>query len=142
MSTLVIRRDIFQLAGCFAEEPQLREDRDLYLRIAPRSTAVAVPEMLARIREHSQRTTTQMAAPHERTALVFERFLASGPEASLATLARNSWTRELANAGAMRLADRQLVVAAKLFGRALVNGGSLKHGANALLRGLKPQRGP
>jgi glycosyltransferase involved in cell wall biosynthesis len=138
LTALIVRRTLFDAVGRFSEDPRLvaREDQELNLRLALHADAVAVPDMLARMRQHSGRTTAELSDPHERSARVYEVFLAGKPPAELAKLARRYWTRELINAGRHKLAAGRLVPAARLFGLSLVRGAELPRWGGALVRGL------
>jgi glycosyltransferase involved in cell wall biosynthesis len=75
IDTLMVSRALFDEAGGFAERLGGRADHDFALRLAERADAVAVPQVLARVREHGGRMTGAMGAPHEKSARVYERFL-------------------------------------------------------------------
>ena len=138
LTTLIVRRDLFDAAGRFSEDMRLvaREDQDLNLRLALQGDAVAVPDLLARMRDHQARTTRDLADPHERSARVYEVFLAGNPPKEFVKLARRYWTRELVNAGRQKLAAGQLGPAAHLFGVSLIRGAELRSWGGALTRGL------
>ena len=139
-STFVVRRNVFDAAGGYSEDPRLPTggDYELYLRLGPRARAVAVPDALARYREHSNRTSSlRRTGPHELTALIYEVFLACGPDASHARLARRLRARSLADAGAQFLSAGKLGRAALLFGRSAQHGAELKDWARALARGVR-----
>src|SRR5262249_3958411 len=88
MPTLMVRRSLFDAVGRFTEEPRLREDFDLYLRLALESDVVALSELLVWVREHLGRSTTGFENPHERSAVAYERFLARNRDPGLAAIAR------------------------------------------------------
>ena len=137
--TIVVRRDLFEAAGGFSEDRRVAvgEDYELYLRIAARAQAIAVPEILARIREHSGRTTRGHADSYAIAALICELFLASNPEPSHARLARRVWTRKLADGGAKCLSTGEFTRAARLFGRSARHGANAIDWARALARGVR-----
>ena len=138
LTTLIVRRELFDAAGRFSEDMRLaaREDQDLNLRLALHGDAVAVPDLLARMRQHEGRTTRGMSDPHERSARVYEVFLAGNPPAEFVPLAQRCWTRELVNAGRQKLAVGQPARAARLFARSLLRGAELRSWGGALARGL------
>ena len=119
--TLVVRRALFQALGGFSEDARLvtHEDQELILRLATRAAAVAVPDIVVRVRDHPGRTTARTRFPYEQSALVYEMFLAGKPPAELAFVAHRCCARELANAGMKRLASGHPMRAAMLFGRSL-----------------------
>ena len=138
LTTLIARRDVFDAVGQFSEDMLLvaREDQDLNLRLALRSDVIALPDLLARMRQHQQRTTGDMSDPHERSARVYEVFLASNPPKEFVSVARRYWTRELVYAGRHKLASGRPLQAARLFGLSLVRGAELRLWSGALARGL------
>jgi glycosyltransferase involved in cell wall biosynthesis len=139
LTALIVRRSLFEKVGGFSEDATLigREDQELNLRLALHSDAIALPDVLARMRDHSGRTTRALSQPYERSARVFEVFLASKPPADLARLARRYWAREIVNAGRHKLATGRLRDAARLFGRSLIGGAEFCLWSGALVRGLR-----
>lgn len=122
IGTLVVRRDLFEKAGGFDESLANREDLDFELRLAAIAEAVAVAEVVTRVREHEGRRTRDLSFPHERTALVFERFRKRFPHGHAATLARKKEAALLAQAGAQRIERRHFAKGAGLLLRALTLG--------------------
>ncbi len=137
MPTLIVRRALFDAVGRFSEEPRLREDFDLYLRLAVEFHAIAISELLVCVRDHPERRTASFGDPHERSALAYERFLERNADPELAALARRVWARHLANAGADRLAAGEFRRAGYLLRRALKNGAGPGHCSRALARRIK-----
>jgi glycosyltransferase involved in cell wall biosynthesis len=137
--TVVVKRVVFESAGRFSEDARLvlGEDYELYMRFALRAHAVAVPEVLARIREHRGRTTALGQDPYQIKPLVYELFIASGPDASYVRLARRLLARSLADAGAHQLSAGKLNHAAVLFGRSARHGVDIRDWARALVRGIR-----
>jgi len=121
--TLMVWREVFQASSGFSEDPRLttREDQELILRLALRAAVVAVPDILARVRDHPGRITAATAYPYEQSVLVYELFLAGKPDADLAAVARRVCARELARAGLQRLNAGDLARATVLFTRALAH---------------------
>ena len=122
IGTLVVRRELFEKVGGFEESLANREDFDFELRLAAIAEAVAVPEVVTRVREHEGRRTGDLAFPHERTALVYERFRKRFPGAHAATLARKKEATLLAKAGAQRIERHHFAKGASLLLRALALG--------------------
>lgn len=75
LPTLVAEHALVHEIGGFDDELVFGEDLDLRLRLAARSTAAAVPEVLCKIREHSGRSTYLDHSVHLWWAKVFEKFL-------------------------------------------------------------------
>ena len=61
---LMLERTLFEEAGGFNQDAKLiyREDYELVLRVALKSEALAVPDLLVRIREHEGRSTNGFKA--------------------------------------------------------------------------------
>jgi glycosyltransferase involved in cell wall biosynthesis len=91
IATLVVERSLFDEVGGFDEDPGLvlREDLDLAIRLALAADTVAVPAVLARVREHPGRSTAACsdADALERMARVYDRVLASTTDPELLRLA-------------------------------------------------------
>ena len=68
LTTVMARRTLIEEIGGIDETTGFRDDYDLVLRLAARSEALAVPETLTIIREHSGRTSTS----HRRIALLHD----------------------------------------------------------------------
>jgi glycosyltransferase involved in cell wall biosynthesis len=137
--TVVIKREVFEAAGRFSEDPRLvlGEDYELYMRCALRAPAVAIPEVLARIREHKGRTTATEHDPYQLKPLIYELFIASGPDAMNARLARQLLARSLADSAAHQLSTGRLGRAAALFARSARQGADVLHWSRALARGIR-----
>ena len=75
IGTLMVSRALFDAVGGFDGALPRRADHDLALRLAERAEALALPETLARVREHPARMTASTESPHEHTLRVYERFL-------------------------------------------------------------------
>ncbi|HEX6747223.1 MAG TPA: glycosyltransferase family 2 protein [Longimicrobium sp.] len=140
--TVVAERSLLDEVGGFSEDPRAgREDRELELRLALRADAAAVGEVVARVREHPGRSTAALADPFERSAAVYDCFLELDPPAELARVARRMRARQLADAGAHRLAGGEYAAAARLFARSLPHAPAagwlraLARGARGRLRG-------
>ena len=140
ITTLMIRRELFDAIGRFSEDSGLTShcDQELAIRLALHADAVAVPlPILARMREHEGRMTRIQIDPHLHSARIFEVFLDAKPPADLAVLARGLWARETLEAGRDHLAAGRFAPAARLFGVTLMRGADLRSWARALARGLR-----
>jgi hypothetical protein len=137
--TVIVKREVLEAAGGFSEDARLilGEDYELYMRFARHAHAAAVPEALARVREHRGRTTAMPYDPYQIKPLIYELFITSGADASHARLARRLLARSLADAGAHKLSAGELRPAARLFGRSLRHGVDAIHWARALARGIR-----
>ena len=119
--TLLVPRRLFVSIGGFDEALLGQADVDLALRLAEAASAVAIPDILALVREHEGRATRGRADPHEFAAAVFEKAAARATDVGIAKLARRRWTEHLAMAGAGRLGRGEVARGGALFWRALVN---------------------
>jgi glycosyltransferase involved in cell wall biosynthesis len=139
ISTVLVKRDLFETVGQFSDDPRLilREDLEFHLRLAAKAEVAAVPELLARVREHPSRKTHTVIDPHERTAFVFESFIQRGIAPSLAPLARIIGARHLADAGARQLISGNAIKGGRLFMRALGKGVGTAYCGRAFARAVK-----
>jgi hypothetical protein len=117
--TLVLQRTLFETIGGYCEDARLktREDHDLTIRLAQKADAIAVPDILVRVRHHPGRTTSTAQSAYEQAALVYEMFLNSNPPDELARIAHRYCARELASAAKQRLSSGHLLQATVLFSR-------------------------
>jgi glycosyltransferase involved in cell wall biosynthesis len=139
VSALVLERTLFDEIGGFSEVRGLiaREDYDFDLRLALLADALAVPEIVMKVREHPLRSTHAIADSAERSARVYDRFLALEPPAELAQVARRMRSRHLADAGAQRLAAGDYALARTLFARSLSGMPEIGRWSRAVARGLR-----
>jgi glycosyltransferase involved in cell wall biosynthesis len=123
ISTVVVTRALFDAVGGFSENPRLthRGDFELALRLAVTAEVCAVPDTLTRVREHQGRTTATLSRPFERTALVFDGFLALTLPADVRRSARRGRARQLVHAAAQRKRGGEYGPAARLLIRAAVD---------------------
>lgn len=139
MPTVIVTRRAFEDSGGFSEDTRLEvgEDYELYMRLALHAHAVALDDVLARIRKHAGNTTAaRPSESHEVMARIYEVLLTRQLTAPHAILARRLWTRSLAYAGAHRLSAGEFGRAASLFGRSARHGASAKDWSRALARGI------
>jgi glycosyltransferase involved in cell wall biosynthesis len=139
LGALLVRRAYFDEVGRFSEDPRLlfRGDHELAVRLARHGMALALPDVLVRVREHRGRTTAGVGDLVERTAVVYDLFLEGRPTRELATLARSIRACHLADAGARRLAQGEYAAGAALLARSFADAPLSRGWAGALLRGLR-----
>jgi glycosyltransferase involved in cell wall biosynthesis len=120
-STLMVERAAFQRLGGYSEAPwlQLRGDRELQLRLAYHGRPAPVVEVLTLMRHHGGRTTSGIRDPHERSARVFDAFLAWCPDPDLRRLARARRSQLLRTAAMRRLRSGSVGPALVLAARSL-----------------------
>lgn len=129
IGTLMLERTLFEEAGGFNQDVELiyREDYELVLRLALKSEALAVPDLLVRIREHDGRATNAFEEGHDRTAAMYEHFIRSLPEKAFAKIARRRMAGELAESAKTSIARKKYLQATRRLGQALINGDKLRH---------------
>jgi glycosyltransferase involved in cell wall biosynthesis len=139
IGTLMIERTLFEEAGGFNPDAKLifREDYELVLRLALKSEAMAVPDLLVRIREHEGRATNGFEGGHDRTAAMYEHFIRSRPEKALAKIARRRMAVELAESAKKSIMRKKYLQATRKLGQALINGDKLKHLFSVVRRGFR-----
>lgn len=139
IGAILIERILFEESGGFNVDPELlyREDYELVLRLALKAEALAIPDLLLRIREHGGRSTNAFEYGHDRTAFVYEHFLRQHPEKDLATIARKRLATSLAESAAQRIRQGKYLGAVNRLGNALIHGDSLRHLLSVVRRGLK-----
>ncbi len=138
IGTLMLKRSLFEEAGGFNEDGEIlyREDYELVIRIALRAEALAIPDILVRVREHYGRSTNAFEYGNERTAAVYEYFIRTHPEKELAKIARRRMAGELTEAAVKRIRQRKYSQAANRLWKAFINGDHWRHLLSALRRGF------
>jgi glycosyltransferase involved in cell wall biosynthesis len=138
VGSVMVERNLFNDAGGFDIDPKLvyREDYELALRLALMAEALAVPQLLVRVREHINRSTNAFDDGHERTAFVYSHFIKSRPGHTLGRLARRRMAFHVAEIGVNCIRNRKYLVAVHQFAKAIVQGDNLKHLVSAINRGL------
>jgi GT2 family glycosyltransferase len=134
----MIHRDLFNETGGFNSEPKLlyREDYELALRLSLLAEALAVPDLLVRVREHTDRSTNTIDDGYERTAFVYLHFLNLKQGDEYERIARRRMAYHLTEISAKRMQQRMYLKAASEFAKAFVNGDKLRHLFSAIRRGL------
>ena len=138
IGTLMIERTLFEEVGRFNQDANLiyREDYELVLRLALKSEALAIPDLLVRIREHEGRATNGFEYGHDRTAAVYEHFIRSRPEKALVKIARRRMASELAESARKSIMDKKYLQATRKLGQAIMNGDKLRHVLSVIRRGF------
>lgn len=134
---LLIRSDVLKSVGQFDSSLRKREDLDFDFRLALAAEAVALDEVLARVREHPSRKTAVNDFAHEHTARVYRNFIERGPEPPLRRIARKMLAMHLADAAADRMSARNVGVAASLLTESLILGGPRRHWLRAWARSTR-----
>ncbi len=136
LGTLMVERSLFNEVGGFNTEPLLncREDYEFVLRLSQRAETVATPELLTRIREHNDRTTTVLDDGNERTAFVYGHFMRTQYDKSLVKIARRQQAYEFTEIAIKRIRQRKYLPAIGQLAKALVHGDKWRHLLSALRR--------
>nr|WP_299907922.1 glycosyltransferase [Sphingomonas bacterium] len=140
VGTLVVDRTLFDSVGGFDEGLTMRADLDFALRVAAVADAAVVADVLMHVREHPGRTTGRIADPHERSALVFERFLKRETDEGLRALARKRLARLLTDAGARRIAAGEIAQGFGLIAKAVGHGFRFGYAARRVAGALLARR--
>jgi len=138
IGTLMLERSLFEVAGGFNEDAELlfREDYDLVIRLAIRAEALAVPDLLVRVREHTGRSTNAFEYGNDRTASVYEHFIRTHPDKVLVKIARRRMAGELAEAAVKRIMQKKYSEAGRKLWKAFLNGDHWRHLLSAIRRGF------
>ena len=145
IGTLMLERTLFEEVGGFDKDAELlyREDYELVIRLALKSEALAIPELLLRVREHEGRATNAFEYGNDRTAAVYEHFIRTHPKKQLVKIASRRMASELAESAIIRIKKKEYLQAARRLGKALINGDNWWHLLSAISRGFttsSPQR--
>ena len=135
--TWLVPRPLFEDSGGFDETLLSHGDLDLAIRLAEIADAIAVPDVLAIVRDHGGRMTRARADPDERAAIVFKKALERSRDPALAKIARRRWTDHLARAGANMLAEGDVARAGTLLWRSLIHGAEIAPWLHSLGSGLR-----
>jgi len=138
VGTLMLERTLFEEAGGFNPDAKLiyREDYELVLRLALKSEALAVPDLLVRIREHEGRVTKGFEDGHDRTVAMYEHFIRTRPEKALVKIARRRMAAELAESAKKSIMRKKYLQASRRLGQALLHGDKVRHLFSVVRRGF------
>jgi teichuronic acid biosynthesis glycosyltransferase TuaG len=141
IGTLMVERTLFEKVGGFNISTELlyREDYELVIRLSLQSEALAVPELLMRVREHSGRATNVIGYGNDRTVAVYEYFIRTNPEKQLAKIATRRLANELAESAIIRIRKKEYLKAIKRLGKALIYGVRVRKLLSVVRRGLTKQ---
>ena len=137
IGSLMLDRKLFNEVGGFNTNPELlyREDYELALRLALKAEALAVPGLLLRVREHTNRTTNSFDDGHKRTAFVYKYFLNSHPGNKLVRLARRRMAYHLAEIAVNCMEKGEYLPAIRQLAKALVHRDRIRHLLSVIRRG-------
>jgi GT2 family glycosyltransferase len=142
IGSLMLERTLFEEVGGFNKNAELlyREDYELVIRLALKSEALAIPELLVRVREHEGRVTNAFENGNERTAAVYAHFIGTHTEKELVKIARRRLASELADSAMQKIRQKKYLQATRRLGKALINGDSWRHLLSAVRRGFSTPR--
>jgi glycosyltransferase involved in cell wall biosynthesis len=142
IGSLMLERTLFEEVGGFNKKAELlyREDYELVIRLALKSEALAIPELLVRVREHEGRATSALENGNDRTAAVYAHFIGTYSEKELVKIARRRLASELADSAMQKIKQKKYLQATKRLGKALINGDSWWHLLSAIHRGFSAPR--
>jgi glycosyltransferase involved in cell wall biosynthesis len=100
--TMLVQRSLIDEIGGFDESIPIHSDYDFVLRLAARSEVCALPETLALVREHPDRTTARLpiASLHADQARVFRKAAAAAATRNLRALCLRQCAEQLAGQAA------------------------------------------
>jgi glycosyltransferase involved in cell wall biosynthesis len=129
IGTLLVERTLFEEVGGFDNSAELlyREDYELVIRLSLKSEALAIPDLLMRVREHEGRITKAFEYGNDRTAAVYQHFINTHPEKSFAKIARRRMASEIADSAIKRIKQKKYLQGTRRLGKALIQGDSLRH---------------
>jgi glycosyltransferase involved in cell wall biosynthesis len=138
ISSLILQRSIFDIAGGFNSDPKLfcREDYEFILRLALHAEACAIDSTLVRVREHHGRTTNTLTNGPEYTANVYKHFYNICNNKNLKALTQKQYARHLAEAAEKNLFQKKYSRAIKYFTKAIIKGDNPAHLLLSFKRGL------
>ena len=138
IGSLMIERNFFNEVGGFNIEPKLlyREDYELVLRLALKAEALAVADLLVRVREHANRSTNTSDEGYERTAYVYQHFLNLKQDNKNKRIARRKMAFHLSEISVKNMQQKKYLRATSQLVKAFVSGDKLRHLFSAIHRGL------
>lgn len=138
IGTLMVERALFEEIGGFNEDAKLlyREDYELVIRLALKSEALGIPDLLVRVREHEGRATNAFEHGNDRMAAVYEHFIRSRPGKELSNIARRRMATEMAESAKKSIVEKKYFQAMGKLAKALFHGDDLRHLYSVVRRGF------
>ena len=142
IGSLMVKRDLFESLDGFDSNPELvlREDYELVLRLSLKAEAVAVPELLVRVREHPGRSTNTADDGYKRTAFLYGHFARLCPDRKLRRIARGRQAHHETEIAVKNIKQKKYARALLLLGRAVWNGDGWRHLFSALRRSVNSKK--
>ena len=129
IGSLMIKRKLFEELGGFDSNPELvlREDYELVLRLSLKAEAVAVPELLVRVREHPGRSTNTIDDGYKRTVFLYAHFAKLCSDRELKRIARRRQAHHEAEMAVESIGQKKYRRAILQLGKAFWRGDKLRH---------------
>jgi glycosyltransferase involved in cell wall biosynthesis len=134
---LMLKRTLFEELGGFDNDPELnlREDYEFALRLSLKAEAIALPQVLVRVREHENRSTNAVDDGNKRTAYLYGHFVKHCSDKRLKRIAVRRQAHHITEIAAKSLAQKNYRQACRQFGKAFWKGDKLRHIVAAFRRG-------
>jgi glycosyltransferase involved in cell wall biosynthesis len=138
IGSLLVERSLFEEVGGFDVDNELlyREDYELVIRLSQKSEALAIPDLLMRVRDHAGRVTNACEFGNDRMAAVYRNFINTNSQKDLSKIAHRRFATELANSAIKKIRQKKYLLASQKLGKALIHGDSLRHIFSVLRRGF------
>lgn len=110
--TVILERTLFEEAGEFNSAPTLQRcDFEFILRVSRKAPAIALPDILTRVLEHSGRSTNAVTTPYEVSMVSYDIFLELETDPVLRKIAQRQKAILLSEAAVKRSERKQYSVA-------------------------------
>jgi glycosyltransferase involved in cell wall biosynthesis len=139
---LMLKRKLFEELHGFNINPDLnlREDYEFALRLSMKAEAIALSQVLVRIREHYGRSTNAVDDGNKRTAYLYGHFAKHCPDTKLKRIAVSRQAHHITEMAAKNLGQKKYAQACGQFGKAFWKGDKLKHIIAAFRRGIRSKK--
>jgi|GEM_PF-236322 len=142
IGSLMVQRKLFEELGGFDTNPDLlfREDYELALRLSIKAEAIAVSNLLVRVREHQGRSTNALVDGNKLTAFVYGHFAKTCSDKKLKKIAKRRQLHHMTEMAANSMVRKQYWRSFLQFSRATLGGDKLSHVFSAFRRGISAQK--
>lgn len=127
VGSLMVTRKLFARLGGFNNAITAREDYELILRLSMEAEAVAIPDLLVRIREHEGRRTSMFNNANERSASVYKHFVNNCKDRKLSHIAQRRLAYELTDAARKNIKQKKYWKATCQLAEALIKRDTIRH---------------
>lgn len=142
IGSLMIKRKLLEELGGFDSNPELvlREDYELVLRLSLKAEAVAVPELLVRVREHPRRSTNTIDDGYKRTAFLYGHFAKLCSDRELKRIAGRRQAHHETEMAVISIGQKKYRRAILQLGKAFWRGDKLRHLFSVLRRSINSKK--